>query len=191
MERKFLEALGLEKEVIDKVMAEHGKDVEKHKQQLTDLTGERDSLKTQLEEVGKKLETFEGVDPEALKKEIETLKSDISAKEADFQAQLADRDFQALLNSGISDLKGKNQKAIIALLDVDTLKASKNQKEDISNAVKTLQESDPYLFEAMESKETPASVSTGGTHTETNNTGGDAFTAAAMKAAGLETGKEK
>ena len=42
MKRKFLEDLGLEKEIIDSIMAENGKDVEKAK-------GDYDDLKEQLE----------------------------------------------------------------------------------------------------------------------------------------------
>lgn len=165
MERKFLEGLGLDKETVEKVMVEHGKDVEKHKQQITDLTGERDGLKTQMDSVAKKLGAFEGVDLDALKREIDTLKGDITKKEADFQAQLADRDFQAAINAGIAAAKGKSPKAIMALLNIDTLKASKNQKEDVAAALKALRESDAYLFDESKTN-TPAKVSTGGAHDE-------------------------
>lgn len=41
MKRKFLEDLKLEKETIDKIMDEHGKDV-------TKLTTERDNFKTSM-----------------------------------------------------------------------------------------------------------------------------------------------
>lgn len=46
MERKFLVDLGLEKEVIDKIMAENGKDIEKHK-------GDSDKYKADLDAKGK------------------------------------------------------------------------------------------------------------------------------------------
>ena len=56
--------------------------------------------------------------------------------------QIADRDFQDLLRESIASLKGRNVKAITALLDVDTLKASNNQKEDITAALKVLTEAE-------------------------------------------------
>ncbi len=88
------------------------------------------------------LEKFNGVDPTALTKQIEDLKTDLAAKETEFQTQLSDRDFSDNLNSAISQANGKNAKAIMALLDQENLKASKNQKEDIANAIKSLTEAD-------------------------------------------------
>lgn len=196
MERKFLEELGLDKEAIDKIMAQHGKDIEAHKTTAENAAKDRDTYKGQLDEVSKKLKAFEGVDVDKLKGEIETLKTDIATKEADFQSQLADRDFQALLTAGITEAKGKNPKAIAALLDIEALKASKNQKEDTAAAIKALAESDAYLFGEADkpagttTSTTPATVKTGGEHKENNDTSTDPFVAAAMKGAGLSTGKE-
>ena len=191
MERKFLEELGIDKEAIDKIMTQHGKDIEAHKNSAENAAKDRDNYRGQLEKVSKKLKTFDDVDVEALRGEVDTLKKDMVAKEADFQSQLADRDFQALVTAGIAEAKGKNPKAITALLDIDALKASKNQKEDTAAALKALAESDSYLFgEFDKNQTTPATVKTGGEHIE--NTGiSDPFVAAAMKGAGLaSTGKE-
>ena len=194
MERKFLEELGLDKEAIDKIMAQHGKDIEAHKTTAENAAKDRDTYKGQLDEGSKKLKAFDGVDVEALRGEVETLKKDMATKDSDLQSQLADRDFQALLTAGLTEAKGKNPKAIAALLDVDALKASKNQKEDTAAAIKALAESDAYLFgeattPGTTTTTTPAKVKTGGAHTE-NNTDPDPFTAAAMKGAGLTTGKD-
>ena len=46
MQRKFLEDLGLEKEIVDKIMSENGSDIEKTKARLE---AERDNYKEQLE----------------------------------------------------------------------------------------------------------------------------------------------
>lgn len=163
MERKFLEGLGLDKDTVEKVMAEYGRDFEKQKQQITDLTGERDGLKA-------KLKAFEGVDVAALQGEIGKLKNDLAQKDTDYTAKLAERDFTAALNEAILTAKGRNTKAIIAALgDIDALKTSKNQKEDIAAALKTLRESDAYLFDNSKSSTgtfTPAKVSTSGAHGE-------------------------
>lgn len=194
MERKFLEELGLDKEAVDKIMAQHGKDIESHKTTAENAAKDRDTYKGQLDEVSKKLKAFDGVDVEALRGEVDTLKKDMAVKEAAFQSQLADRDFQALLAAGITEAKGKNPKAIAALLDIDALKASKNQKEDVAAAIKALAESDAYLFSEASTTPskttTPATVKTGGEHTENSDTSTDPFVAAAMKDAGLSTGKD-
>ena len=183
MERKFLEEMGIDKESIDKIMARHGKDIEALKAQAENAANDRDAYKGQLAEVSEKLQAFAGVDIEALRGEVETLKKDMAAKEADYQNQLADRDFQSLLMAGITEAKGKNPKAIAALLDTDALKASKNQKEDIEAAIKALAESDAYLF--GETDTTPAKVKTGGEHVERGELNNDAFLAAARTGAGI------
>ncbi len=170
MDRKFLEELGLTKEVVDKVLDVHSADIGKHKTQIEGLTGERDTLKSQLDGVAAKLKAFDGVDVAALQGEIVKLNNDLAQKDTDYTAQLAERDFSAALNEAILTAKGRNTKAIIAALgDVDALKASKNQKEDIAAALKTLRESDAYLFDDGKSSTgtfTPAKVSTSGAHDE-------------------------
>ena len=50
MNREFLKGLGLEDEVVEKVMAEHGKTVNQTKSDLKAVEEERDNLSTQIKE---------------------------------------------------------------------------------------------------------------------------------------------
>lgn len=100
------------------------------------------TLEKTLKDTQDKLKVFDGVDADALNKQIADLKEDLAKKDTEYQAQMADRDFQDMLKDSISAAKGKNAKAITALLDVDTLKASKNQKEDVASALKALSEAE-------------------------------------------------
>ncbi len=101
-----------------------------------------DSLTASLEEAKKSLKDFEGVDVGELQKRIDELNQQIEKNETDYQAKIADRDFNDLLKGAIAEAKGKNAKAITALLDVDALKSSQNQKEDIAKAIKSLTEAE-------------------------------------------------
>ncbi len=56
MKRKFLEDLGLEKEVIDKILDEAGNDLEKQKSDYETLKKERDTFESQIKERDKQLE---------------------------------------------------------------------------------------------------------------------------------------
>ena len=86
-------------------------------------------------------ELFEkGVDVDELNNTISTLKIDLANKDQELKNKLAERDFDDLLKDSIATAKGRNAKAITACLDVETLKASKNQKEDIAAALKALSE---------------------------------------------------
>ncbi|MEG0640764.1 MAG: phage scaffolding protein [Clostridia bacterium] len=60
--------------------------------------------------------------------------------------------FHGMLEGAIRQSKGRNVKAITALLDVEKLRQSKNQHEDVLAAVKELAAGeDGYLFEAAPS----------------------------------------
>mgnify|MGYP001016805806 FL=1 len=92
------------------------------------------------------LDKFKDVDPTALTQTIEDLKGQLSQKDVEFAQRLADRDFDDLLNSSITNSKGKSAKAIKAYLDIDTLKKSKNQAEDIKTALEALQKAEDSAF---------------------------------------------
>ena len=77
-----------------------------------------------------------------MKQKIADLEKDIQTKDETHQKEIADRDFNDLLKESIISANGRNAKAITALLDVETLKASKNQKEDIAAAIKVLTEAE-------------------------------------------------
>ncbi len=64
----------------------------------------------------------------ALKQQITDLEKEKKKIETDYQGKLADRDFSDSLREGITAAKGRNVKAITALLDVDTLKSQKPEK---------------------------------------------------------------
>ena len=56
MKRSFLKELGLESEVIDKIMTENGKDIEKYKTELEDYVEEVRDLKAGKVDVSKEIE---------------------------------------------------------------------------------------------------------------------------------------
>lgn len=75
-------------------------------------------------------------------------------------------------DEAIKTAGGRNEKAVMAMLDMDTLKASKNQSEDIKKALETVKESDAYLFGTDEPFSNPVGA-TGGT----GGNGGDNLSA--------------
>lgn len=149
MKREELEALGMAKEQIDKVLDMHHEELDPVQKDLetaqADLTAEKTKTATQettIKDLKKDLEEFKDADVSGMKQKIEDLEKDIKTKDETHQQEIADRDFNDLLKESIASANGKNAKAITALLDVDVLKASKNQKEDIAAAIKTLTEAE-------------------------------------------------
>ena len=98
----------------------------------------------------KKLEAAEGkvnhhdgdVDVEKLNGDIDKLRKKLEDKDKELAGQLAERDFMDAVKESIHAAKGKDAAKIIKLLDIETLKASKNQKDDIAAAVKAMAEDD-------------------------------------------------
>ena len=170
MKTEDLKAQGLTDEQISFVMSENGKDIGKIQKKLDDMTEDRDKEKNRADTAEETLKGFDGVDVEGLNKSIADWKKKAEDAEKDYKQKLADRDFNDLVSAEIAKANGLNKKAIMALLDVDNLKASKNQKDDVASAIKALSEAEDskMLFKA-ENIVTPhfTSVNRGG-----NNGGG-------------------
>lgn len=71
MKREFLEGLKLEKETIDNIMSEYGKSLNQSKNEIDNLTKERDSLKTQIEDANKQIQSYKDMDIDSIKKSAE------------------------------------------------------------------------------------------------------------------------
>lgn len=127
------------------------------------LETEKNGLSAQLKTATDNLKKFEGIeDPAKLKDEITRLQGDLDTQKTTYENQIADMQFGALLESAITAAGGRSAKAIRALLDVDKLKASKDQTTDIKAAVEACQKENAYLFGANEPINTPVGP-TGGT----------------------------
>lgn len=135
-----LKAKGLTQEQIDFVMAEAGRE-------FNALTTDRDSYKTQLETAQATLKGFEGINVSELQGKVSQLTADLAAKEAEMQKQLADRDFNDLLRATAESYKPRDLKAVMPFLDVEKLKASKNQEADMKAALEAVKKDNGYLFQ--------------------------------------------
>lgn len=160
MKREFLEALGIDKEIVDKIMTENGNDINKTKEKLE---AERDNYKSQLETAQNALKEFEGVDVKELKGKIDTLTADLTAKETDYQTKLADMEFNSKLDSLITSSGARNAKAVKALLDLESIKSSKNQDTDLQAALEACKKDNEYLFGKDAPINNPVALTGGGT----------------------------
>ena len=159
MKREFLQNFKvggqpLTDEIIEAIMAENGRDVQAEQAKYADY----DSIKEQLQTAKDGLKAFEGVDVAQLRSQIATLNTQLSDKDKEWQGKLDAMAFDGKIKDAITAAKGKSAKAIAALLDVDALKASKNQDADIKTALEALKKESGYLFE---DEQTPPPFSTG------------------------------
>lgn len=131
------------KKDFEKSVLENYKTVTDYDNQAKKLDAANDTIKandTAMKDLRDKLDGFKDVDASGLNQRIKDLETEKANIQKDYDARIADRDFNDLVKESIAAVNGRNAKAITALLDVDTLKASKNQKEDIAAALKALTE---------------------------------------------------
>ncbi len=141
---------GITDEQLDWLMGENGKDVNAANTRASTLQDQLDGVKAQLRTANDGLKAFEGVDVADLRGQIQKLQGDLQAKDEAHARELADRDFDAKLESAITGRRGRSVKAVRALLDIDRLKASKSQDADITAALDALAKDSGYLFESAE-----------------------------------------
>ena len=116
MKRKFLEDLGLEEEVINKIMTENGKDVTSLKAKVDDLTEQINVKDTTISEKNNKIAELEKVDVEAIKNaEYERGKTEGSKEIEVFKKQNA-------LDKALSKYKAKDTSILSKMLDMEKVK---------------------------------------------------------------------
>ena len=98
MKREFLEGLKLEATVIDQIMAENGKDIEREKQKTLTAQEAAKEVEAQLEKANKTLEGFKDYEDtkaalEKYKAEAETAKKEAAAKIASLERSAHVKDF--------------------------------------------------------------------------------------------------
>lgn len=172
------------KKDFEKTVLENYKTMTDYDNQTKKLDAANDTIKANdiaMKDLQDKLDGFKDVDVSGLNQTIKTLQTEKENIQKDYDAKIADRDFNDLVKESIAAVNGRNTKAITALLDVETLKASKNQKEDIAAALKALTEKEDSKMLFGEPEPKPAG--TGNLIGRVNGSGGASTEEAAMRAA--------
>lgn len=165
MKRKFLEDMGLEKEQVDKILDENSQDIgkakgdsEKIQKDLDAVNAEVESLKGQISDRDKQLETLKNStgDVEGMKQEIAKLQADNKAKDDAHAAEIKQLKIDAAIDSALTGAKAKNNTAVKALLkDLDKAElADDGTIKGLAEQIEALQKSDAYLFDTTTKKKT-------------------------------------
>lgn len=153
MKRKFLEDLGLEKEVIDKILDEAGNDLEKQKSDYETLKKERDTFESQIKERDKQLEDLKknSKSVEDLNKTIEKLQEDNKIAKQNYEKEVKELKIANAVDMALTNAKAKNKIAVKALLkDLDKAEILEDGTiKGLSDQIKTLAEAEDskFLFE--------------------------------------------
>lgn len=148
MKREFLQNLkvgeeALPKEVIDAIMDENGRDIEAAKTAAVKPYADYDDIKAEIQRL-KDNPAAATVDGKTAAQWKEAHDQAVS----NHQKELDGIKFQGVLDSAITAAKGRNAKAITALLDVEALRGSEDQQKAINEALEGLKKDNGYLFDA-------------------------------------------
>lgn len=108
MKREFLKGLGLEDDVIQKIITENGKDVQAEIAKTADIQAKYEAEKQVRETLKSKVSELEKVDAEGMSKEIADLKQQIADRKAADEAAEADKALQSRFKSVAGDAKFVN-----------------------------------------------------------------------------------
>ena len=104
MKREFLEGLNLDKETIDSIMSEYGKTTQI-------LRDERDTLKTQIDNANKEIQSYKDMDIESIKKSADDWKTKYEEMEANQKAEKEKSIREARTNAFFNDVKFASESA--------------------------------------------------------------------------------
>ena len=152
MKREQLKELGLEPEIIDKVITIHGESMSGQKTHYENLLGEKDTI---IQEANNKIASFGDIDPKALQTEVESWKT--KAEEAETKYNTAQSKFKTdtALDAKLYEAKAKNITAVKALLPMDKITVSEEgnlivkdgeEIKPFDDVFKPIQEANDYMF---------------------------------------------
>lgn len=148
----------LPKEVIDAIMAENGRDINAAKAPFADY----DSIKQQLTDANKTIDGFKEMDIDGVKRSADEWKAKAEQAQKDADERVAAAQFDNALDIAILAAKAKNNKAVKALLDVETLRKSTNRDADITAALEAVRKDSAYLFDDGSNPPPVSGAGTGG-----------------------------
>lgn len=148
MKRKFLEDLGLEKEAIDKIMAENGNDIEAAKADYNSLKQQLDAANAQIQDRDTQLETLKNStgDMESLRQQIVSLQSDNQAAKEKYEADMKELKLSTAIKLALGD-SAQDADLVAGLFDKSKLILAEDGKvTGLDEQMKALKKEKAFLF---------------------------------------------
>ena len=163
MKREFLKELGLDDAVIDEIMAENGKDVEKQKREtekalekVQNLETELDTNKKTLDEANSQIEQFKGMDIEGIQKsadewktKYETFQSEAEKTKSEYENKIKLQEYEFAAKEYINGLEFTNdftKQAFLKEFMGQDLKLTDGKFLGADDYIDQFKESNPGVF---------------------------------------------
>lgn len=165
MKREFLKDLGLEDEVINKIMTENGKDIEKHKTEKDTYKTKYDDTKKLLDDANTTIQSYKDMDVEGIKKSAEDWKAKYETDTAALNNKIAQQEYEHQADKYLNKYEFSSNLVRSAVLNQFKEKKFKLENDTFLGAddfMKQLQESEPGIFKV--SNPTPGNTGGAGNH---------------------------
>lgn len=143
MKREFLQELGLEKEAIDKIMAQNGMDINEAKKGVEAMEKEletaKESIKSFQKEKGEQ-------NVEELKKQLSELKDKYDMDVQALQNDLQQTKLNGALETAMTKSGAKNTKALRGLLDMGKIQFQDGALTGFDEQIEQIKAENDYLF---------------------------------------------
>lgn len=125
------------------------------KEKFDQVNNDNKDLKKQIKDRDTQLEDLKtkAAGNEDFKNTIEQLQNDNKKIKEDYEAKLTQQSFDFALKDALSGAKAKNPKAVEALLNKEAIKLDGDKLLGLEEQLKTIKESDSYLFEAEQQQQ--------------------------------------
>ena len=160
MKREFITGLlpDIAKDVLDQIMAEHGKDIEAQKNTITTLTTERDGLKTQLGTAKETIKSYEEMDVDGIKQSAKDWETKYNTDTQKLKDDLDAANYGFSVKEAIADVKFTSKGArndFISALTAKKLPLQEGKLLGLEDFKKEYQTSDPGAFKPEDDNKTP------------------------------------
>jgi Phage minor structural protein GP20. len=151
MKRDFLKSLNIENDVIDKIMAQYGADVELLKASNLSQVKEIQALENDIKQRDEQLEKLKNstANIDDLKAQIETLQNENKTNNEKYQNELKQIKINNAVEKALTSANARNKKVIIPLLSEFLSKANLDEQGmviGLSEQIQKLVESDDTKF---------------------------------------------
>lgn len=157
MKTEELTEIGLTDEQAKQVFALNGKDIEKHKKRVSELEGERDNYKSQLDTANETLKKFEGIEPEKMQAEIDAYKTKAENAEKEYARKIEQRDQRDWVDAqldkyGVTSPYARKQLATECMSENSGLTWKDSSFYGFDDFMKAAKKNDPGLYQTEEEK---------------------------------------
>lgn len=143
----------LSDDLIDQIMAEHGKSVNGSQQQIQSLTAERDGLRTQLEAANTEIQSYKDMDIDGIRQRAADWENRYNTETAALRDQLQAVEYGHTVEQAVSGYKfssGAAKKQFISDLTAKKLPTENGKLLGLDEFVAGYKESDPDAFVSEE-----------------------------------------